>query len=171
MWKSSRYALVLAISLLAGNPAVAQHDAQRNATHGIATGDFKKAEAELAQADDADPETHFVRMMLALKQGDTPSAVKWARTGLDAGLPFARLVAGPRYLLDPLYQTDAFRKWAAEFPDLTLLHGPLVCSVTDSSASFWVRTATAAEVQVSIGDRISPAVAPVRPPTSRGSSR
>ena len=155
MWKYSECALILAVCICSVDFAVAQHDPQRNATQGIAAGDFKKVEKELAKADEDDPETHFVRMMLALKQDDTASAVKWARAAFDAGLPLARLVAGPRDLLAPLYQADAYKTWAAEYGGPALLHGPMVGSVTDSSASFWVRTSQAAKVQVKVGDRVS----------------
>lgn len=155
MLKYFTHILVLAVCICTVDFAVAQHDHQRNATQGIAAADFKKVEKSLAKADNDDPETHFVRMMLALKQGDTPSAVKWAGEALGAGLPFARLVAGPRDLLAPLYETEAFKAWGAEHGDLALLHGPMLGSVTDTSASFWVRTATAAKVQVKVGDRLS----------------
>ena len=63
---------------------------------------------------------------------------------LDAGLPFTRLVAGPRDLLAPLYETEDFKNWATKYSDPKLVHGPMVGAVTDSSASFWVRTAHAA---------------------------
>jgi alkaline phosphatase D len=155
MLKHSGFALTFAFCVCAVDSAIAQHDPHRNATQGIAAADFTKAEKQLSKADNDDPETHFVRMMLALKQGDTPSAVTSARAALDADLPFARLVAGPRYLLAPLYETDAFKSWAEQYGNLTLLHGPMVGSVTESSASFWMRTAAAAEVQVKIGDRVS----------------
>lgn len=155
MLRCSPLLLTLAVCVCTVEFAAAQHDPQRNATQGIAAADFKKVEKALAKADDDDPETHFVRMMLALKQGDTPTAVEWAGEALDAGLPFARLVVGPRELLAPLYETGAFKAWAAEHGDLVLLHGPMVGSVTDTTASFWVRTAKAAKVQVKIGDRLS----------------
>ena len=81
--------------------------------------------------------------------------MKEARAALDAGLPFERLVAGPRDLLAPLYETQAFKDWETARSDLELLHGPMLGAVTDSSALFWVRTADAAEVQVRIGNRVS----------------
>jgi alkaline phosphatase D len=158
MLKAAPCLLILIICVSAANFAVAQHDPQRNATQSIAVANFEKAENELAKADEDDPETLFVRMMLALKQGDTPAAVGWARAALDADLPFARLVAGPRDLLAPLYETKAFKDWSVQYGDLPLLHGPMVGAVTDSSASFWVRTAAAAKVQVRIGNRVSETV-------------
>ena len=152
-----RFLISFALLTLSVSFVSAQHDPQRNATQAIASGDFKRAEKELKKANGADPETMYVMMLLALKQGDTETAIKHAQAALDSRLPFARLAVGPRELLAPLYKTDAYKKWQAEFGgnELKLLHGPMVGAVTDSGASFWVRTAGAAEVQVRIGDKIS----------------
>ena len=143
--------VALAVSAIPLIPAVqAQHDPQRNATQAIAVGKFEKVAKELAKADADDPETHFVQMMAALKQGELEAAVGRAETALGAGLSFERLLAGPRDLLAPLYETDAFKKWYAEHDGdgAALLHGPMLGSVTDRSASVWVRTAKAGEVRV-----------------------
>jgi len=150
--------MTVGMCLIAANATMAQHDAHRNATQSIAVGDFDKAEKTLAKAEPDDPETHFVRMMLALKQGDTPAAVEWARSALAAGLPFERLAAGPRELLSELHKTEDFARWSAERPKVVLLHGPMVGAVTDRAASFWVRTATEADVQVRVGERVSETV-------------
>ena len=155
MLNRSVCAMFVPVWLLFAGVAAAQHDAQRNATQAIAVGNFAKAEAALAKADKNDPETRFVRMMLALKQDNTLAAVDEARAALDAGLPLSRLVAGPRELLAPLYKTTAFKSWTTEQGESKLLHGPMVGAVTDSGASVWVRTAAAAEVQVRVGDRLS----------------
>jgi alkaline phosphatase D len=152
----------LLLALIAPLVLRAQHDPQRNATQGIAVGDFKKVDRELAKADSDDPETQFVRMMAALKQGDVPAAEQAAQAALDAGLPFARLMAGPRRLLAPLYETESYKRWAATEGELKLLHGPMVGAVTDTSASFWVRTAKAARVQIKIDGRMSDIVATSR---------
>jgi len=135
----------------------AQHDDQRNATQMVAVEDYAKVESILAKAGQDDPETHFVRMMMALKQDDTETAISQAQAALDAGLPFDRLVAGPRELLTKLWDTEAYKSWYAEqdAEQLQLLHGPMVGAVTDSAASFWVRTAQPAKVQIRIGDQLS----------------
>lgn len=150
------------LSLLAGFavPGFAQHDPQRDATQRIAVGDLKGAEKNLAKADPADPETLFVRMMAALKKGDRDSAISSARAALDAGLPFARLVAGPPDLLAPLYQSEAWKEWSEKYggAGLPLLHGPMVGAATDTAASFWVRTSKPAEVRIRIGERVSDVV-------------
>lgn len=72
----------LLLLLLSASIALAQHDPQRNATQAIAVGDFKKAEKELKKVNEADPETMYVRMMLALKQG----SLGWISSGTRADL-------------------------------------------------------------------------------------
>ena len=145
--------LIVAVWLCLASAAFAQHDAHRNATQAIADGDLKKAEKQLSQADEGDPETQFVQMMLALKRGDTAAAVERAEKAMGAGLPFSRLAAGPRDLLAPLYATERFKALAAKHADLWLVHGPMVGAVTDTTAAIWVRTAKAARVEVRIGDK------------------
>ena len=119
----------------------AQHDPQRDATRFVASGQFDKVDQELAPADIEEPETHFVRMMSSLRQGNVDDAVGHAKTALDKGLVFDRLVAGPRDFLAPLYKTEDFQSWQEKYKPGALVHGPMVGSVTDSQASFWIRTA------------------------------
>ncbi len=147
--------LFICLGLLLATHAHAQHDPQRNATQQIAVGNFEKFEQEIAKGEADDPETRFVRMMAALKQGKMNEAVDQARAALDSGLSFERLVAGPRELLAPLRETEEWNAWMAEFGGdrIRLVHGPMLGAVTDSSASIWVRTANPASVSVKIGDR------------------
>jgi len=151
--------LLLSALMLAPELAQGQHDPHRNATQAIASGSLAKAEKELTKAKQDDPETHFVRMMLELQRGETDAAVKEAEAALEAGLPFVRLAAGPRELLSALQETEAYQQWAADYGAPSLLHGPMVGAVTDRSASFWVRTARPAKVQIKIGKLASPEVA------------
>ena len=148
-------ASIVTCSLLFVGVAAAQHDPHRNATQGIAAENLKKAASELAKADKDDSETLFVRMMLELKQNELQSAVKTAEAAINAGLPFSRLAVGPRDLLTPLYETTAYQSWLSKHRELQLLHGPMVGSVTESSASFWVRTKDAANVRIKIGNQSS----------------
>lgn len=139
-----RPAALLIVTLLVahtGPSCFAQHDPQRNATRFVAAGQFEKVEKELAQASTDEPETHFVRMMSSLRQGKTDEAVRHAKTALEKGLPFDRLIAGPRDVLSPLYGTDEFKNWKKQHQPGALIHGPMIGSVTDSQASFWIRTA------------------------------
>ena len=149
----------LSLLLLAALPALAQHDPQRNATQAIATGDYAKAEKVLAKAASDDPETLFVQMMSELKQGDREGAVAKARAALEAGLAPARLISGPRELLGELQQTAIFTE-SKGWPELQLLHGPMLGAVSDSAASFWVRTRGQLPVQIRVGERRSAEVIP-----------
>ena len=133
--------------------ADAQHDPHRNATRFVAAGQFDKAEKELKKADVDDPETQFVLMLNALGQDDVDAAGVHAKQALDAGLPFGRLVAGPRKELSSLYATKEFAEWAGKYKPSRLIHGPMVGSVTHNSARFWVRTADLSVVQVYLYDK------------------
>ena len=123
------------------NQCAAQHDPQRNATRLVAAGQFDKVGKELAKADEDEPETHFVRMLSSLRQGQVKAAAGHAKTALDKGLLFERLIAGPQNVLSPLYESDEFVNWKQQYKPGALIHGPMVGSVTDSGASFWIRTA------------------------------
>ncbi len=144
------FLLILTLPAVAQLPA--QHDPQRNATIDIAAGNLKAAEKELEKADADAPETHFVRMMMALKGEDTETAVAHARAALEAGLPFERLVVGPRDLLAALHETEQFQQWKKERLETLLIHGPMLGQVTGTSAAFWVRTAEPAKVRVKVGE-------------------
>lgn len=132
--------------------ARAQHDPHRNAVRHVAAGEFARAEQELRKADLEDPETQYVLMLNALAQKDVEQAITHGNAALDSGLPFSRLVAGPREELAPLYDTDVFKDWLLKRMPSNLVHGPMVGAVTDDSASFWVRTAIACEVRIRVFD-------------------
>ena len=144
--------LALLLALLCTSSLPAQHDRERNAVRHIASGDVDKALAELEKGAAASSETHFVRMLAALEAKKTDQAVVHARAALDAGLPFGRLVAGPRDRLAPLYATDQYRQWARQNDSLQLLHGPMLGAISSDSASLWLRTAKKGSVQVRVLD-------------------
>lgn len=79
-----------------------------------------------------------------LKQPD--KAMEYVKQAVATGLPFARFYAGPRNLLAPLTQSKAFGDFAAEHP-VSLVHGPMLASMTDTSVKVWVRCATEMSVQ------------------------
>jgi alkaline phosphatase D len=84
---------------------------------------------------------------------DINQAVAFSKSAVDAGLPFGRFLAGPRDLLAPLTDSAEFEQFAKEHSAAhvaELLHGPMLGSVTDNSAKFWVRTANEVPVQVVI---------------------
>ncbi|HUU11296.1 MAG TPA: alkaline phosphatase D family protein [Phycisphaerae bacterium] len=98
-----------------------------------------------------DIESHFVLAVGWAQQGDIDRAMAHVRQGVAGGLPFGRFLAGPRDLLAPLVESPAFQAFAKDHAPL-LVHGPMVGSVTDSRARFWVRTAREAQVEVVVGE-------------------
>ena len=104
------------------------------------------------------PENHFVLALLASLDADANEALAQARAAVARGLPFERLLAGPREALAPLYNHPDFQEWARQEARM-LLHGPMLGHVTDDAASFWVRTAVPTRVEVRVraaGESIHP---------------
>ncbi|MBC8357293.1 MAG: alkaline phosphatase D family protein [Planctomycetes bacterium] len=141
-----------------------QHDPHRNAIRHIAAGDLKKASTELKKANPDDPETKFVEMVALLKLGDVPAAGDKARDTLNAGLPFERLLVGPRKALTPLYESDAWKALSDQHGDGVLLHGPMLGTVTEDGASFWVRTSRPATLKIDVFEADAATVIRSSPP-------
>jgi alkaline phosphatase D len=120
-----------------------------------ARADKAVAEAEkfLEQHPD-DAESHFILACAHTAKGNLEGAVAHAKKAIENGLPVERFIAGPRGFLKPLVESDAFQTLAKRKAS-PLVHGPMVGSVTETSARFWVRTADEAEVEV----RVRPAEA------------
>ena len=79
------------------------------------------------------------------------SGMYYVEQAVNHGLPFSRFLAGPRDLLSDLYKSDSFIKMSDKL-GIELLHGPMLGQVTDSSASFWVRTLNVASIKVIVFD-------------------
>lgn len=192
-------AVLIGLLLVSGTAVHAQHDRHRNTVREIARGQYGRAEKNLnrvvedpallwsslrgayARAGETVqrkgdrygelvlPENFFVQAMLAGSQGDAATALRHARSAVEAGLPFERLLAGPRCALASLHRSPAFQEWAAE-QDRVLIHGPMLGHITAEGASFWVRTAREADVLVEIvepGEVVDPGNAPIASGRSR----
>ena len=68
-------------------------------------------------------------------------------TAPERSLPFTGFLAGPRELLEPLRNTEEFRRYAAQ-NELQLIHGPMLGSLIETSFRFWVRTVGEVPVRV-----------------------
>lgn len=86
-----------------------------------------------------DLESMFVLAVACARTDQMEKALFYTDSALAAGLPLERFLVGPRDLLKPLVETDAFQQIASQ-SGKELLHGPMLGSVTDSQARFWVRT-------------------------------
>jgi alkaline phosphatase D len=162
-----------------GNSANAQHDAHREAVIEMAIGDYDSAGRRIEKVlDDPSalwrslqnayeragrtvqregeeyqrfviPENYFVMSMLSALKGESQKALDYAKKAASAGLPFERLVVGPRDAFSALHQMKVFQEWVEnESPDL--IHGPMLGNVTADAASFWVRTFRESEVKVEV---------------------
>lgn len=172
-------AIVLSIFLMPMVPVHAQHDGHREAVIEITSGKEEKAKARLEllfekpetlwrglrgpysragkrvenEGDQyrkmVEPETHYTMALLQSLQGDAGKSLAHAKAAVDGGVPFERLLAGPRDAFATLHQSEEFQKWA-EAQSKHLLHGPMLGHVTAEGASFWVRTAKESEVTIEV---------------------
>ena len=103
-----------------------------------------------------DLEALYVLAAAYARMGDNGMAMVYTKRAVAAGLPIERFVAGPRGIFSALTASEAFREFA-EGQAHKLVHGPLLGSVTDTSAAVWVRTAreTAVTVRVSVSEDLS----------------
>ncbi|MDC0937313.1 alkaline phosphatase D family protein, partial [Pirellulales bacterium] len=118
----------------------------------ILAGRYAETEASLHRFLDeqpADPESHFLLALSYTQRGETKLAVDAMRQAIELGLPAGRLLAGPRELIEPLLSVESFQSLVEPWADQPI-HGPLLGNVTDTSASFWIRSAAEAEVALYI---------------------
>lgn len=174
------YALsFIALSILLSVSADAQHDGHREAVIDITHGRADKAHKRLEKLLD-DPaslwrgqrgpyarvaktlrekgdtygdlvfsETHYTLAMFHSLQGDATQSLVHAKAAVEGGVPFARFLAGPREGFEALHNFPEFKQWAADHP-VRLIHGPMLGHVTHDAASFWVRTANEADIEIRV---------------------
>lgn len=99
------------------------------------------------QANPGDLESLYGLAVAYSQKQDTTKALDYVKQALAAGLPFARFLAGPRDVLEPLTSSPEFKALAKKHR-VRLIHGPLLGCMTDTGAKFWVRTADQVPVQV-----------------------
>ena len=103
-----------------------------------------------------DPELYFCLAVAYSKKEAWDVAAGYVQRALDNGFPPGRFIAGPRSLMGNVHEHPIFKQILNQNP---LIHGPLLGQVTDRSAAFWLRTALAYPVQVTLfhasGDIVS----------------
>lgn len=102
---------------------------------------------KLIAEDAKDLESLFNLTVVHCRRGRVEEAIDTMKKALDAGLPFERFLAGPRDYLKPLTDSPVFKSMVKE-QGVQLLHGPMVGTVTDRSARFWVRMADEVHVEI-----------------------
>lgn len=105
---------------------------------------------KLAEKDAKDADTHYFLALCLARNKKPEDALKHVKKAVELGLDFGRFLAGPRKWSEALLNDPAFKAYAAE-QKVSLIHGPMLGRVTGNEASFWVRTAGALPVQVTVG--------------------
>ncbi len=95
-----------------------------------------------------DSESHYLMGIWHARQSQTEEAANWFEKAIELGLPEGRVAAGPRGLLRNIDRRNAFFDSLDNELKTQLVHGPLVGNLSDSGASFWVRTAQASEITI-----------------------
>ena len=144
---------LLVVVVLAASGAYAQHDGARNALRKVAAERGGREDPSGKEADEKrqprawSADMLHVQTIEACYKGNAAVAFELAKQAIDAGLPPQRLQAGPREALKPLHEHGPYREWMKDKAE-ELLHGPMLGAVTDSSASFWVRTAEEVDITI-----------------------
>ena len=131
--------------------ALGQHDPGRDAMKLIVQDKFTAGLERVAKpprsknSPISEAERNFVLAIADCKQGNEPEARQHLQQAVALGLPIERVLAGPRTLFEPLKQNEAYARWLAEKAK-PLLHGPMLSSLTDTTAQFWLRTAQPVQV-------------------------
>lgn len=104
---------------------------------------------DMLAKDAYDPETHYTLAVAYTLDDKLDLAMEHVLFSLRNGLPFDRYLAGPREWLAPLVESQDFKKIAqlSQNPP-TLIHGPMLGSMTPTSVSLWVRTYQESPVKV-----------------------
>ena len=118
----------------------------------IDQGRYQAAIDVLAPAPEAPPDDAETLYLLAIAHAhrkDFDQATAHVRKALQAGLPLERFLAGPRDWTKPLTASAKFQELLKKHGG-PLVHGPMLGSVTDTTATFWVRTPREATVGVHV---------------------
>jgi alkaline phosphatase D len=79
-------------------------------------------------------------------------AIDYLDKAIAAGLARERFLAGPDVLWQPLWDSEAFRKWLGPQDIPLLIHGPMLGDLTDRSVQVWGRTFSENKLQVVVLD-------------------
>jgi len=135
--------------------SIAQHDLGRKAVRYLVKNktdiavEIVNKEPKIKNSSINEAERYFVLAMAECQRDNVSVAYQYARQAVALGLPFERFLAGPCDVFGPLYKYYEFKK-CVKIQNMNLLHGPLLGSVTDTSASFWVRTVEEEEISIQI---------------------
>jgi alkaline phosphatase D len=96
-----------------------------------------------------DAEAYYSLVLAHAQMGHPDRSIESIKRGLELGLDLVRFLAGPRFLLNPIEETAFMQKLGKDYLNKPI-HGPMIGSVTESSARFWIRTLKEANVQIRV---------------------
>lgn len=94
-----------------------------------------------------DAETHYMLTVAFSQMGKQEEAVEHMKKALELGLSPGRFLGGTKTGLEGLRDHPAMNELKKKHEN-ELVHGPMLGSVTGTSAKIWVRTADAVDVRV-----------------------
>jgi len=99
-----------------------------------------------------DEEGYWAYSLIYAVRKDVNKSFEYMTKALEKGLPLSRFTAGLSPLFDPLINSDLFKDFI-KYKDHMFVHGPIIGNVSDSSASFWVRTYKPCGVRVVVKNK------------------
>ena len=106
--------------------------------------DGQPRQALALASESRDAESLFVKTLALAKLGALDEAKRAMRAALEAGLPEGRFLAGPREFTDRLVGRAA--------RPASIVHGPMLGALTDTSARVWIRTSVTSDFTVRVTD-------------------
>ena len=134
---------------LVANQVAAQHDYKVSRTL-IRKGKYEEALGVLEQRIakfSKDSEWVYQKAIALAQSGSLPEAMTQLQRSVAMGVPTGRVSADAHDLLKPLSAKTAFQAIVKQHANQPI-QGPMVGSVSDSTARIWLRTASAASVRV-----------------------
>jgi alkaline phosphatase D len=105
----------------------------------IKNGNKQKA-IDHARKQGEDAEAFYVLSAAYTAMAQYDSAMHYLHRSVMAGMPPERFIAGPKDFFHPLHNTRKYKRWLRK-QKISLVHGPMLGTVSDTSAIFWARTA------------------------------
>ncbi len=105
---------------------------------------------DIMEKRDEDGDLYFLLALAWGRLDERQKAEESLNRALELKLAPARFLAGPRELLEPLQTLAPWQELKDQHAD-SIVHGPMVGSVTDQHARVWVRTARPSELRVHYG--------------------
>jgi len=119
----------------------------------IKNGNAQKA-IDHAYEQGEDAEAYFVLSAAYTSEAQFDSAMHYLLRSVDAGMPPERFVAGPKEFFQPLHNTRQYKRWLRK-QKISLVHGPMMGTVSDTSAIIWARTAKESRLQFILSEDLN----------------